>query len=1574
MANIPQHELYGTQTGGTKDTPASIASYSGALRAMRGRPSPVASGLTDYADISRARESFRTGETAVPVSRAIAPQPTERYTPLPTGYGLVNPFRPEEQVPTPPGATLRSLPGLTEGQYVIEREKPSAFLKSARSYIPEEKALILGNRPSSLYQVDHIIPIWAGGADTEANKQVLPINIHDEKTKAQAVPLTLLASGKISVPQARLMALQWKTYDLSDVPKPDERGMFPVSVAEEIKTRWEKQAAKPRVTWNDFLAEIPEKAKEFGKGWLPEPVREFAKGLVSGGTGSWIPYQPGEGQGKVEMAAGIAGNVAGMLVPVTLFSKMIGGLGRAASSVAASKGWIKAPIVADQVAKAAKIANFAESGKFGSSLVKNVAYGNLVRNTAALTLYGQLSKEGFEHRTGRFLEDLGYSAIMGVVPPTIKGAVLASGGALSLGLMIDPDKPRDAVINALVIGGLHTIGAPAVRTNLEKQLHLVKLSIENETTRAANNILSPYAGNKIKFLKPDDQIPSVEAYSSEDILRIREAANKRISTMLANETIDVDTAARERARVIVATNWLENRKLPEAMKDKKMIDDLLSVKDQSEKLGEGTITTPPIVKEVVDKMDESWMKTSFRAHDTDTPTGENPVGEIRLSGLGASEINEAGATYYLNAKSEGRASPTLFAVSMPEYEPIMQAVSNAYTAEQIVQRLQRPFANPQNSMPVFGVVVEPTGAKTVVRVGWMPREWKVGSTDSKVDQSKFSFNQTKEVREGVFKPLDSSLNKDTLTYGLNKKGARVLFLNYIDGGVAKTSQKPYIMTSLNDENWRTSAEYARKVSGGEKTASVQTNVKQVNSALNLKQKMAAIEEIKNKVQKSADQVLDNAPEIGGNPVFRQTTQNFIASAKTALSAETPEQMTNIFKAKMGITLTPEEAIQLFNRRNSVTVREIFNTVTKAVADGRAVKGIDAQIKSFVKPFFESSEYKNWELGKTFHNLRVVGGIAPVAQRATRFTQPQQAMPQPVVESVPTPAGAQPQLPLETTSPTRGIFTTKEGIKLQQETTPEGNIWLEQNKNKGSEWANLAKSGHTVEHLMLPNKGGYAGKVRINGKEMTYDEARQSFGLGGAVKPLVSKIMAARAKIPTEKPKTAPKTPLTQKLGAFTKQKIDTVPVEIRGEKGVSAVKSTVSGYTRNIQESMDELHGRGRDLIENAEVPGDRARYARILGGIIRSISPSGKVTTGAGKVRNYNTKEKTAIQNRVKPRLIGDAEQLVRSTFDPDQEIAFITGSLSKEPETLNAMRMVIKADTLRALGDIEEASNVLKQQDIEVVKNAAELLRMEHILSLVDKTGVKMTQAKPAFEPYTDKQIAALGQKREEEGKNIVKMIDSGVKKGPGTYEYGLATGLEKGLQRLFGNFRDKANLRFIGRAFIPDTAVSRSRFGRLYETVDTSRGMKEFAQPKEYLFAIGAGSRGAKATAEIKRMKQLSQAPEATGVDVVPPEVMSEVEGGRMRLTPAVQEEEMVKGLTRADTTVWPGLNALLEGGPGDPMRYGLEDARGLLQLITGRHNEDIRAGRSGRPTPGFTDKFFDDIYEKLKTASQETVKKG
>jgi len=76
------------------------------------------------------------------------------------------------------------------------------------------------------------------------------------------------------------------------------------------------------------------------------------------------------------------------------------------------------------------------------------------------------------------------------------------------------------------------------------------------------------------------------------------------------------------------------------------------------------------------------------------------------------------------------------------------------------------------------------------------------------------------------------------------------------------------------------------------------------------------------------------------------------------------------------------------------------------------------------------------------------------------------------------------------------YITKQGVKLGRSRGPSYHtFWLTQNPNKDSEWANLAKQGHTVKHLFwnkVSGKSGFAGFVSIDNITYTYDEARRKF--------------------------------------------------------------------------------------------------------------------------------------------------------------------------------------------------------------------------------------------------------------------------------------------------------------------------------------------------------------------------------------------------------------------------------------------------------------------------------------------------
>lgn len=188
--------------------------------------------------------------------------------------------------------------GLTRGgEYLIQPNQPGKGILSERADLNwKENELIRQGLDPLLYQIDHATPLWAGGADTLANKEILDNIEHARKTKIQAVPYTLMANGLITQREALGMATEWKTkadsWDLN-YPEPDpSNGMIDINQAKKIAERWAKT---PAVTWKSFLKEIPTAGKQLYKigsdamdAIAPKSstpgsaaVREFTKGFVA---------------------------------------------------------------------------------------------------------------------------------------------------------------------------------------------------------------------------------------------------------------------------------------------------------------------------------------------------------------------------------------------------------------------------------------------------------------------------------------------------------------------------------------------------------------------------------------------------------------------------------------------------------------------------------------------------------------------------------------------------------------------------------------------------------------------------------------------------------------------------------------------------------------------------------------------------------------------------------------------------------------------------------------------------------------------------------------------------------------------------------------------------------------------------------------------------------------------------------------------------------------------------------------------------------------------------------------------
>ena len=436
----------------------------------------------------------------VPTAEQFLPPNTPSNQPLqiPTDYTGFRPANPGQlgvfpASVTPQQPVIQNLGGDVPGQYVQDLKAPEALVKSQRGGSMEEDRAILNGRPGFSYQIDHIVPLELGGADTLANREVLTNAQNDLKTKAQAVPYTLYAHGQISLAAARAMAAQWKDRDVTGLPEPDQAGLVPIDTAKEIQARW---SAPPEPTAKDFWSSIPKVVKGFGSDWgAATPVSDFIKGAANTASFGFIPYEEEDNAGTASKVAGFLGKAAGALASFTGLSEGLGALGLGARAIGKLASFGVKDAVGDAAVTAAKETlaqkgvnmanNVAQSkwgpvaavGKLGKSalsvdpsIVKsaiklggvNVLDGQLRQLVANYvnpqTLAGGQSGS-YDHPLMQAASDFTLGALSGVMPPTMKGAVGAAAIPMVGSLLSDPYDLSGALAQGVLFGSLHYMGS-----------------------------------------------------------------------------------------------------------------------------------------------------------------------------------------------------------------------------------------------------------------------------------------------------------------------------------------------------------------------------------------------------------------------------------------------------------------------------------------------------------------------------------------------------------------------------------------------------------------------------------------------------------------------------------------------------------------------------------------------------------------------------------------------------------------------------------------------------------------------------------------------------------------------------------------------------------------------------------------------------------------------------------------------------------------------------------------------------------------------------------------------------------
>ncbi len=821
-----------------------------------GAYSPVEQKITDYLGATKGTGFLPETPIGAPSEEKIFPDP-KGYSPFVVPGTHTNPT--SGVVPEKP--MIQQFP--SGGQMNIDVAHPGTLNKSVRATqdpLSVENASMLGTLSNKMFQVDHIIPLFLGGADTIANKQLLPNPIHEAKTKIQAVAQTLLDNGKINLDQARVMALTWQNRSANGIPDTNNYGEIPLETAEAIAKEWaDFDAGKgPGPSFSQIMAGIPEAANTLGKGVLPEWARQFMIGLVSGATAGGVPLNSAPGATVMDKASGIAGEAIGMYSGVGLFSKMTGAAARATGLIkpgikmaaGATEGGASildaltpSAINAAEGLSTAEKATSAMSrfraairpstvmndirGKLATDIV-----GRAAKNAAAFGAYGQTGQlisdftQPQENILGahvdRLWQDLAFGALTGAAPGTWKGAGWVGGGTATLGLMAG-ENLQSALAQGVSMAALHKVGG--FGQDLAKAQREAEQMTKDAVQKGGLTVLHTILGDKPGLSRVDPAAPppsydvsKLDDYLKEGVAKLADMRDKgqitptlwmRLETSLrasvgALKTLDMPDGDR--------TSWNGLSSMAKFSKDRNNVSDL-TIPNALQPYADKFASTFP--ERVVEKPAQEMNMGRWEI--ADIPRGEGntanagATGEIRFTGQMASPENFKDHQIFQEKLRSGEASP--YGIIMNSNDPLFGILSRdsnrAITPKMVSDGHATPI-DPENHLRVFAIVTDKaTGEKSIIRTGLsVPTRERIGTITVGEDGKKTvvghpnAFNSHPDIigDNPKFSPNNPDYNNKTIATIINNRNLSAIpvrFTAFLDKKIR--DENPYTIGKIGDE-------------------------------------------------------------------------------------------------------------------------------------------------------------------------------------------------------------------------------------------------------------------------------------------------------------------------------------------------------------------------------------------------------------------------------------------------------------------------------------------------------------------------------------------------------------------------------------------------------------------------------------------------------------------------------------------------------------------------------------------------------------------------------------------------------
>lgn len=429
-----------------------------------------------------------------------------RFSPIPEGYKFQSDTSkrgdPDAPIVTAPlTAKFSNIPG--GGQYIIDPVTGDTPYKSVAVYVPKTLEKMRAGLSSRLWEIDHIIPLWAGGTDNQENKVKLTFAQHEHKTKIEAVTRELYYAGKLTKAQARALnaqALARTDIDIDEIKTDADGGIVTESGTSEealafaIKKKldWEKPQ-KFKVGFKEVWQEIKDDSLLGTAG--KSLVRAFTDPLSVFGL-NVTPEQKAPEKIEDKVASAV-GSIVGTIANFVLLEKTV-------LQIGARLGL--AGLTARTIAKSTVLSGSGDIITAGRiRLSRNTAL-KAVKNAGLFSLQGQMStqeNDEFGTRVERFLRDATFGSML-ALPGTSKvasdyvknyGGLFAGSYAFS---RLEGASNEDSIIGSTILVGIHGWSEKA-RINTEKlRGNKAAINFFNEHSDVPINTSKPFTPEYVR--------------------------------------------------------------------------------------------------------------------------------------------------------------------------------------------------------------------------------------------------------------------------------------------------------------------------------------------------------------------------------------------------------------------------------------------------------------------------------------------------------------------------------------------------------------------------------------------------------------------------------------------------------------------------------------------------------------------------------------------------------------------------------------------------------------------------------------------------------------------------------------------------------------------------------------------------------------------------------------------------------------------------------------------------------------------------------------------------------------------